>query len=103
MRSTVDHHWSADRTMSRTQTPAGLSLLVPLNDVPEQVPSLNTAPDRSSSEKFQFVQEIFLRFIRSMYFCDMVKSFGPSPVASCVPNSVTNTGTLPDTLSSTAR
>ncbi len=55
---------------SRIQTPAGFSIEVPVKLLPAQVPSLKTAPERSSSEKFQLVQPIFLLARKSRYFCD---------------------------------
>src|SRR5690349_10909434 len=79
---------------SRIQTPAGFSGPVPVNEEPEQVPGLNTAPERLSSEKFQLVQLIFFDARKSRYFWELVKSFPPSPLAVWVPNSVTNSGIL---------
>ncbi len=57
---------SAVRIRSRIQTPASFSDVVPVQGPPaSHVPVLKTAPERWSSEKFQFTQLIFLLAIRS--------------------------------------
>lgn len=57
---------SGVRTRSRIQAPAGFSEEVPAHGpFLSQVPVLKTAPERWSSEKFQFTQLIFLLAMRS--------------------------------------
>lgn len=50
---------SGVRIRSRIQTPASFSRAVPPNAPAAQVPVVKTAPERKSSEKFQFTQLIF--------------------------------------------
>ena len=67
---------SGVRMRSRIQTPAGLRRRCRRTGRLPQVPVVKTAPERKSSEKFQFTQLIFLLAIRSRYRWAMVKSFG---------------------------